>query len=338
MLPADDPHMGFNDGGHSDSFFPMWLSGLDSDHGMSDASSYDPSRSTRFDSLLDHEQHGIFGSAYSDFDSGSLGMDTNTLSLVDSASTAGLASHIGSPLELIEGTDYAFPTSFLARVDNNILRDAQRRSPPALSAGYVSIGNSTPITDPLHSSRCTCYNNILQRLSELKDNKSGVSSSGVDHIMKLEKEIRTQILAMMRCDMCLFQRTRALLLVGVVLESVVDLLESVSVAESVMGNGDPRPTLDIRTRSSSSSSSTLYQTPASSTSLQLGKYEICGEERLSFLRQLVRTRLHEVYGLTRQLHEHVQSCRAPASNFKAADTIMSELSHRVRALMNRLEG
>lgn len=340
MLPADEQqqHMAFSNGDQQDySFFPMWLSSLHRNQGGHDASSYDSL--SQSDSRTDHNQHGHFDRAYSDVDTGSMGMETNySLTMVDSASTAGLGSHIGS--SYADSNGHVVPSSYLTTADHNSY-DAGGRSPTEFPlANYSSVGTTMPTINAAHPPRCPCYCNILQRLSELKDNKSGLPNSGSDYIMELEMETRTQILAMMRCDICLFQRTRALLLVGVILESVVDLLEGLTVVGTAVGaNGRvPRPLLDTREKSSSSSGSDMLYNTTPGSAFQPARYDMCEDEGRSFLHPLVRARLQELFGLSRQLHDHAQSCRAPATGFGAADTVMAELSMRICALMGRLDG
>lgn len=328
----DQQHMGFgNDGQHDYTYFPNWLSNSD-DNGQH-ALSYDIIR--QGDPSLDHNQQGIFTSAFADVDTGSSAMDTNyALSLVDSASTAGLASHTGSPLDYGEEFGQMTPSSYLTAGDSHT-HDARARPPIGTSASYNS-SSTTMSAGTAAPPRCTCYCDILQRLSELKDNKSGDPYPSVDYIMQLDMDIRTQISAMVGCDICLFQRTRALLLVGVVLESLVDLLESLALADPLLAAGEcsARPTLDTRMGSDSSSGSDAsYHT----TALQMGATHVSVYETRGSLRPLIQTRLQEVFGLTRQLHGHLQAVRAPQTNFGAADTVMTELSLRICALMGQLE-
>lgn len=339
MLSLNDrQHIAFRNGSQDDpSYFSSWPSS--GDQRGRDASSYDSSRLV--DSRIDHNQHAIFNRSYPDIDNGPLGVESNySLSLVDSASTAGLASHTGSPLNYVEAAGHATPSSYLNPVDHRTY-DVGGLSPSEVSVDYNFADNPVLATNTNLSPRCLCYCNILQRLSELKDNKSGDPFPRVEYVMKLEMDIRAQIMAVMRCDLCLFQRARTLLLVGVVLESVVDLLEGIVVADSLMGVGEryARQTLDDRSRGSSSSGSgTLYSTSLPNPFFSNGINEVYNEEWRALHHPLLRARLQEVFGLARQLHEHAQNFRAPTTHFGAADTAMAELSLRVCALMGRMEG
>lgn len=333
-------HTTFNAGANGDfSFFPMWETAFGSDQGTSDTSGQEFSTSTPVYTHFDHDQHQGFGNAYPGYHPTSLGIQTTSSALVTNASNAGPASHVESPLDSYQDAENTFSTMLLRPVYAN-LHNGQRVLMPVMSTGYPPSDNSTPTSNAHSSACCSCYNDILQRLSELKQNDARVSTSELDQIMRLEMDIRIQILAMVRCESCLFERPRALLLVGVVLESVLDLLECVCVTDTPMQGNEclVRPPLDMRTSSSSSNSSLVHQMAPSRPTFQHAGYGLCSDERAGILRQLVRTRLHEVLGLTRHLHEHVQSCRSWASSFTAADTTMAEISHRIRALMNRLEG
>ncbi|CZT25711.1 uncharacterized protein RCC_11380 [Ramularia collo-cygni] len=326
-------------------FYPTWQAGFDHDASVPAFPAPDSSRSAQVASRLDHVQHANFGGAYTGYDLGSFNIDTNPPPLVHSTSNNGLASHVGSSPESAQDTEYPFSTMLLRPVYSN-LDNGQRILLPVMSAGLTPTDTppTTSATNTHVPAFCSCYSDILQRLSDLKDNNSGVSTSELDQIMELEQDIRIQILAMVRCELCLFERPRALLLVGVVLESVLDLLECACVTDTPINTSEHvrRPPMLTHTSSSGSSSSYnsnhLYEIPTLNATNPNVQYNVCSSEKAAQLRHLVRTRLYEVLGLTRHLHEHVQRCRSWASNFAAADTTMAEIGNRVCALMSRLEG
>lgn len=233
-----------------------------------------------------------------------------------------------------------FPASLPNVLPNNFGNAANAR-PSTTSSSLNSAPSgprasiqSCPPSTPLMPPRCSCYGIILQRLAELKDEKATFLSSRVDNIMRLQKDIRLQTLALLKCDSCVSERSRSLLLVGVLLESIIDLLEGVPFNDPRMVAADARMQHSLPRRQSMPAH---MHTNSDTGRLVLGEYEISGEEKLGFLRHLVNSRLNELSALTRQLHDHVQVSGAHDPSFRAVATVMAGCSQRIHAIMSRLQ-
>ncbi|KAH8804388.1 hypothetical protein F5884DRAFT_406397 [Xylogone sp. PMI_703] len=191
--------------------------------------------------------------------------------------------------------------------------------------------------------QCTCCDSILQTLVDLDMHLSGRSAISLDSIMKFEKETRIQTLTILKCDSCSQKfRPRILLLMGVVLEAVVELLEGVlnqtqqlSASATSISSSSKLASPPASIFEDNTTSSTPGET-VNSCSLWLGDYEISGQEKTQFLKHLVTTRLHDIADTVHQLCESVeQYCNRPA--FKVGTSMLVEVYRHIQAIVKSLK-
>nr|A0A348HAZ0.1 RecName: Full=Transcription factor phiO; AltName: Full=Phomoidride biosynthesis cluster protein O [fungal sp. ATCC 74256]BBG28512.1 putative transcription factor [fungal sp. ATCC 74256] len=186
---------------------------------------------------------------------------------------------------------------------------------------------------------CNCYTTVLRRMHQfsLTSLKGGLST--IDETMRLEKEIRGEVITILHCSSCTANRQRVLLFVGIIMETTVDMLEHVLLDDTAASgqsifdqlSSSPQSHRSKRTR-------TLSPLPyGEKTTLRLGTYEIDGEEKAGFLSFMIRSRLKELSTTMRHLHTAIQQAQQ-TSNSKAATTIIVEAFQRLHSLMRRLDG
>ncbi|CAK4033190.1 Hypothetical predicted protein [Lecanosticta acicola] len=346
-----DQNMSFvgNNDGYG-SFYPMWSSPVDND--LTDPSKHNNWNLPTPPPVADMHQLP-FPNSWSDasitrspttIEARLNGFDSRNGSSDHTGSLGASSTIVQSPMQCKDqgdGSYFMFPASLPNFYSGNF-RNSQDSRPSTTASAMSSFStfpsgqvpnsftqtNTSPM--PLLPSRCSCYSSILQRLSELKDEKAKFLSTRIDTIMKLEKDVRIQTQTMLKCDMCTHERSRSLLLASVLLESMIDLLEGVPASDS-RRPVDARSELAILRRQSMPA---YMHSNTETGRLVLGEYEISGEEKLGFLRHLLHTRLNELANLTRQLQEHTETL-GPGST--AILTILAGCSQRIHAIMSRLQ-
>lgn len=201
-------------------------------------------------------------------------------------------------------------------------------------------------TGSRHGSQRKCYIQVLHRLADLYElQHCNTSSTTIDQVMEIEKDIREQIFDILDCRFCSIDGPRIFVLLGVVLENVVDLLEGISSAEMLHPPESPASRLVFERDSHQNSSNianspqqsnnTSNLNPMSSTSLRLGAYEISGEEKSNLLKHIIHTRLQKLVGTIRKLHDHMHAKFQPA-NIKTGTMMMVDIHRRLQAVIHRV--
>ena len=326
---------------------PSWLSGFGRDFPMSFADDTIQSLTFADDFTLQGNEPTSSTTALSNGVGPISAMETLLPTVInDSNATQHHNGLLGSPLPAdrlhVQEADYTLtPLSTSSNeMHSRMQSHTEARSSKPRDRGTRAVAGDD--NDALFRSglgaQCHCYADILRRLLQLEEQRLGIQSNKVDQIIKLEKDVRTQALAVTRCKFCSFERPKVTLLVGIVLEYVLDILEGISLNEDTYSTQTSEPReMDSRRDSVVTRLDSAVEARSAAvdrTVLQFGEYEICGQEKLSFLRHIVHARLRELSSLT---NECLQQCKVQPSNFKAAATIMLELGQRLHAAMNRLE-
>jgi hypothetical protein len=187
---------------------------------------------------------------------------------------------------------------------------------------------------------CDCYPTVLQRMYQLNSSYVRDEISTIDQIMRLEKDIRSEVVRLLLCEPCSGNRQRVLLLTSTIMETTVDILEN-DLADEMEASGHSifkglHGPLQSQHHARKYSKSHPSVACREETTLKLGTYEIDGEEKKGFLSYLIRTRLKELSGTLRQLHTTLQQTRQ-TSNTKAASIIVVDAFQRLHNLIRRLD-
>lgn len=136
---------------------------------------------------------------------------------------------------------------------------------------------------------CSCYHSILRCLSKLHENSPSNINITFDQMVKIEKDVRIQVSVVLECRRC-SDNSSLLILLSVLLENIVELLEGINF-------GDVHQT-DHKLGSEGS----VQGTRIKSTALKLGTYEIDGEEKADFMKNLLNQRLQRLATTIREVH------------------------------------
>jgi hypothetical protein len=183
------------------------------------------------------------------------------------------------------------------------------------------------------SSLCACFSSIVGRLVGFQKEKAAFSPAKFDHIFHLLNSTTSEIRKVTKCKACEAERARLMLLVGIVLDILVDFLESIAGLGGVPTNAETTRG-DMPLGEPTSLSHLIGDEGAS---LQLGQYEIRGEEKLGIVRLLTRARMSDIHHLARELQDHMEQFRASKRGFRFAANVIAEIGQRVHVLMQDVD-
>ena len=203
------------------------------------------------------------------------------------------------------------------------------------SAPTSAPADSRSMNGGLLDCECNCYNQTLKRMYRLNMSRAQSRHMTIDEAMKLEKEVRDEVLDLLRCTICSTNRPRVLLLIGLNLESTVDMLERVLLDDA---KSSGHSILDHYDNASQPKRAKVFTSlpHKSKTPLRLGSYEIDGDEKAGFLAYMTRSRIKELSTTMRQLCSVLQKVQQTC-NSKAAISIVVATFQRLQAIMGQLD-
>lgn len=190
------------------------------------------------------------------------------------------------------------------------------------------------------SCSCHCYDSVIRGLTGLDDTQSDIPSSTIDVVMSLENSVAMHTAKVLSCEACLGSRPSLLLLLVVIIDNMVCMLENTTSLKN-----KPHKRIAFRRNNFSCLSSSRGAnrqkddrslTASHSCALLVGGYEILGEARMDFLKQLVQGRLSRLCSTLHQVRYHMQQ-NPQNSNSKAGTIMITDINRRLQLLIGRVE-
>ena len=290
-------------------------------------------------------------------------MSPQVSSTLDRVTTQDLYNAAPKPAP-VPGTTLSDSSAHTLAETNLMLMDPLGQRPMS-SSGDPSHSDILPNNakrSVIHPTDCGCYENLLQKLSDIDEGHSDNFSS-IDVALMLEQWVQIGITQVLRCGgMCATRRPTLLLLLAIIINHVVCMLEDTSS----LGNGNfpiessmestPTPSNRPATQPSSfrrpqiadmigtnggtsrGGSSTPKPTTPDRPPLLVGSHEILSEEKNDFLKHFLQGRLSGLSATLRQLMQYMQrSGSRQNSNCRHAMIMVSDTYKKLQSIIGRME-
>lgn len=216
---------------------------------------------------------------------------------------------------------------------------------------HESLADVTPPNDQSHrqmslassssaSEACQtgCFEHIIRHLEALENKAQGQIL--VNSILIIEREtdaVRRKVVA---CPACM-KNTRVFLLLSMTIEHTIAMFETLSDCRFLSGNQtdlDAPHTQNIELLFEKSLAGAEGQSRGIWTSekLSLGNFEVTGEMKSEFVKQMIRRRLVRIADMLITLQK-LSAAFGSNCNGAAADAIMKDSNHRIELLQGMLE-
>lgn len=213
---------------------------------------------------------------------------------------------------------------------------------PQISTGLASPVPSWTARDTI---LCNCYTTIVQRLNDLTENQLR-GPAAFDRIIQLDRDIREQVESILHCRSCLDIRPRLFRLLGVIMEMMIDIFDSICFGEEEKEDGsaccsrsqqiDPSRELNEQHQQGENPSET-HVSLINETSLQLGTYQFDGREKVDFLRYVAQKRLRELSDTIRRILHFIIQHQRVTCIFRAEAVMIMEIYRRLEGVISKFK-
>lgn len=178
-------------------------------------------------------------------------------------------------------------------------------SESSLEAELYSTLDSPIVLDDASDFGCDCYKHVMSDLLRcgIKTDVNGLSA--IDSILASQKELLLQTEAVLRCKLCFQSEAQAnmLMIIVVTIDSLLTSLDATSVTTKASVQEGPCPTdRELRLKSCGSG----FKSHIDSCPLLVGGFQVPGDEKAWFIRQVFQTRLSTLLGTIRRIRLYMQ--------------------------------